>query len=118
MQFRHIKIGLRAAVMFILIGLLVALLGLVALYETRRMDSASDEIRAIWMPAVIVLGDIGRDVGRARALTMRSILEEQASAREATLAEVDGINSACKRAWRSMKAPSTSRKTGRCSMPS
>jgi len=93
MQFRHIKIGLRAAVMFILIGLLVALLGLVALYETRRMDSASDEIRAIWMPAVIVLGDIGRDVGRARALTMRSILEEQASAREATLAEVDGINS-------------------------
>jgi len=92
MQFRHIKVGKRAAGLFALIGVLVALLGSIALYETRKMDSATAEIRTVWMPAVLALSEIGADVGRARALTMRSILEDQATTREATLRTVDDIN--------------------------
>ncbi len=50
MQLRNLKIGIRAAGVFALLGLLVLTMGLIALYETRKMDSATDEIRVNWMP--------------------------------------------------------------------
>ncbi|MFE2007901.1 methyl-accepting chemotaxis protein [Pseudomonas guariconensis] len=92
MQLRNLKIGLRAACMFVLLGVLVLVMGLVSLYETRQMDRATDEIRVTWMPAVISLGDVSSALGRARALTLRSALEEQPSARKATLEKITEIN--------------------------
>ncbi|MCO7565479.1 methyl-accepting chemotaxis protein [Pseudomonas sp. S 311-6] len=92
MQLRNMKIGIRAAAVFTLLGLLVLAMGLFALYETRQMDRATDEIRVTWMPAVIALGDVSNNLGRARALTLRSVLEEQPSARQATLASIVQVN--------------------------
>ncbi|WNW12067.1 methyl-accepting chemotaxis protein [Pseudomonas sp. DTU_2021_1001937_2_SI_NGA_ILE_001] len=92
MQFREMKIGARAALMFTMLGLLVIALGLIALYETRRMDSATAEIRNMWMPSVVNLSDVGSNIGRARALTMRSLLEDEPAQRRATLAKVDEIS--------------------------
>ncbi|PYC16947.1 methyl-accepting chemotaxis protein [Pseudomonas mosselii] len=92
MQLRNMKIGIRAAGMFTLLGILVLALGLVALYETRRMDSASDEIRVTWMPAVLALGEVSSNLGRARALTLRSVLEDSSSARHATLDKIAQVN--------------------------
>ncbi|MBF8757677.1 methyl-accepting chemotaxis protein [Pseudomonas guariconensis] len=92
MQLRNLKIGIRAASMFVLLGVLVLVMGLVSLYETRQMDRATDEIRVTWMPAVISLGDVSSALGRARALTLRSALEEQPSARKATLEKITEIN--------------------------
>ena len=92
MQFRHMKIGKRAASLFTLLGLLVLALGLISLYETRQMDRASAEIRVTWLPAVISLGEIGTDVNRARAITMRSLLEEQPETREASLRRAAEVN--------------------------
>ncbi|WP_110970619.1 methyl-accepting chemotaxis protein [Pseudomonas huaxiensis] len=92
MQFRHMKIGKRAASLFTLLGLLVLALGLISLYETRQMDRASAEIRVTWLPAVISLGEIGTDVNRSRAITMRSLLEEQPEVREATLHRAEEVN--------------------------
>ncbi|WP_295470643.1 methyl-accepting chemotaxis protein [uncultured Pseudomonas sp.] len=92
MQFREMKIGARAALMFTMLGLLVIALGLIALYETRRMDNATAEIRNMWMPSVVNLSDVGSNIGRARALTMRSLLEDEPSQRRATLAKVDEIS--------------------------
>ncbi|MFJ4374929.1 methyl-accepting chemotaxis protein [Pseudomonas japonica] len=92
MQFRQIKIGKRAAGMFTLLGLLVLALGLISLYETRQMDRASTEIRMTWLPAVVSLGEVGTDVNRARAMTMRSLLEEQPQTRAATLKRAEQLN--------------------------
>ncbi|KNX77560.1 chemotaxis protein [Pseudomonas sp. 250J] len=92
MQLRNMKIGIRAAGMFTLLGVLVLALGLVALYETRRMDSATDEIRLTWMPAVLALGEVSSNLGRARALTLRSVLEDSSSARHSTLDKIVQVN--------------------------
>ncbi|WP_373694310.1 methyl-accepting chemotaxis protein [Pseudomonas entomophila] len=86
------KIGIRAATVFTLLGILVLAMGLIALYETRKMDSATDEIRVTWMPAVIALGDVSTNLGRARALTLRSVLEDDPATRHATLARIVEVN--------------------------
>lgn len=67
MQLRNLKIGIRAASVFALLGTLVLVMGLIALYETRQMDKATDEIRLTWMPSVVALGEISSNLGRARA---------------------------------------------------
>lgn len=92
MQLRNLKIGIRAAGVFALLGFLVLAMGLIALYETRKMDSATDEIRLNWMPAIISLGDISNSLGRARAFTLRSVLEEQPAARKVSLDRIIEIN--------------------------
>ncbi|MDF9619763.1 methyl-accepting chemotaxis protein [Pseudomonas entomophila] len=92
MQLRNMKIGIRAATVFTLLGVLVLAMGLIALYETRKMDSATDEIRVTWMPAVIALGDVSTNLGRARALTLRSVLEDEPATRHATLARIVEVN--------------------------
>ncbi|MBJ9974267.1 methyl-accepting chemotaxis protein [Pseudomonas sp. S75] len=92
MQLRNMKIGLRAACIFALLGILVLIMGLLALYETKRMDSATDEVRVTWMPAIIALNEISTNLGRARALTLRSVLEDDPAKRQATLSRIGEIN--------------------------
>nr|WP_314873670.1 methyl-accepting chemotaxis protein [uncultured Pseudomonas sp.] len=92
MQLRNMKIGTRAASVFTLLGVLVLVMGLLSLYETRQMDSSTDEIRETWVPAMVALSDVGTNLGRARAITLRTALETQASARQSSMALVDSIN--------------------------
>ncbi|WP_438811527.1 methyl-accepting chemotaxis protein [Pseudomonas urmiensis] len=86
------KIGNRAASVFTLLAALVLSMGLLSLYETRQMDEATDEIRVTWMPAVIALSDISTNLGRARAVTLRAALDDDANERQRSLALLDGIN--------------------------
>ena len=92
MQLRNMKIGKRAASIFTLLGCLVLVMGLLSLYETRKMDSATDEIRVTWMPAVISLGDISSNLGQTRVLTLRSVLNESSDDRVRTLAAIEKVN--------------------------
>lgn len=92
MQLRNMKIGTRAASVFTLLGVLVLVMGLLSLYETRQMDRSTDEIRDTWIPAIVALSDVGTNLGRARAITLRTALETQASARQSGMALVDSIN--------------------------
>lgn len=92
MQLRNMKIGTRAASVFTLLGVLVLVMGLLSLYETRQMDRSTDEIRNTWIPAIVALSDVGTNLGRARAITLRTALETQASARQSGMALVDSIN--------------------------
>ena len=91
MQLRNLKIGIRAASMFALLGLLILAMGLIALYQTQKMDSATDTIRVNWLPALTSLGDISTSLGRERALTLRSVLEEQPDARKIALDKINEI---------------------------
>ncbi|WP_288375116.1 methyl-accepting chemotaxis protein [uncultured Pseudomonas sp.] len=92
MQLRNMKIGIRAASVFTLLGVLVLVMGLISLYETRRMDSATDEIRVTWIPAIIYLNEVSTNLGRARAMTLRSVIEEDPAVRQATLGRIGEIN--------------------------
>ncbi|MEE1926548.1 methyl-accepting chemotaxis protein [Pseudomonas sp. 148P] len=96
MQFRQMKIGKRAASLFTLLGLLVLALGLVSLYETRQMDNASTEVRVTWLPSVVSLGQVGTDLNRVRAITLRSLLEDQPETRAATLKRAEQLNESLK----------------------
>ncbi|MFB4392112.1 methyl-accepting chemotaxis protein [Pseudomonas sp. LS_2] len=97
MHLRNMKIGRRAASLFTLLGVLTLAMGLVSLYETHRMDQATDEIRVTWVPAISALGEVSTNLGRVRALTLRSILEDQPAVRQASLAKVVEINQALDR---------------------
>lgn len=92
MQLRNMKIGIRAASVFALLGALVLVMGLIALYETRQMDKATDEIRVTWMPAVVALGDISTNLGRARAITLRAALDDSPTERMRNIELFKGIN--------------------------
>ncbi|WP_296267557.1 methyl-accepting chemotaxis protein [Pseudomonas sp. UBA6562] len=92
MQFRNMKIGRRAASMFALLGALVLTMGLLALYETRQMDTATDDIRITWLPAISALSDVGTGIGRARALTLRTLLDDAADLRQRNLATMQTLD--------------------------
>ncbi|MGB8974345.1 MAG: MCP four helix bundle domain-containing protein, partial [Pseudomonas capeferrum] len=96
MQLRNMKIGIRAASVFALLGVLVLAMGLIALYETRQMDEATDEIRVTWMPAVVALSEISSNLGRARAVTLRAALEETDLERARSLDMLKSINAQLK----------------------
>ncbi|WP_133978799.1 methyl-accepting chemotaxis protein, partial [Pseudomonas inefficax] len=96
MQSRNLKIGIRAACVFALLGILVLFMGLAALYETRQMDKATDEIRVNWLPAVVALSEISSNLGRARALTLRTALDDNPSERSRNLQLLDDTNAKMK----------------------
>ncbi|NIF24932.1 methyl-accepting chemotaxis protein [Pantoea sp. Tr-811] len=89
MRLRNMKIGKRAACLFVLLGVLVLAMGLVSLFETQRMDSASEDVRGGWMPAVVSLGAVSTNLGQARILLLRSALETDAQARAGALAALN-----------------------------
>ena len=92
MQLRNMKIGIRAASVFALLGILVLAMGLIALFETRQMDKATDEIRMTWMPSVVALSEISSNLGRARAITLRAALDDNDSERARNIEQLKGIN--------------------------
>ena len=92
MQLRNLKIGIRAASAFTLLGILVLVMGLIALYETRQMDTATDEIRITWIPAVVALSEISTDLGRARDVTLRATLSNDTGEHARDLEMLQGIN--------------------------
>jgi len=92
MQLRNLKIGVRAASVFTVLGILVLVMGVIALHQTRQMDNATDEIRVSWIPAVVALSDISTNLGRARAVTLRAVLDDNPSERNRNLQTLDSIN--------------------------
>lgn len=94
MQVRNLKIGVRAGCAFTLLAVLVLVMGLISLYEAKQMDAATDRIRGEWLPAIGALGEVGTSLGRARALTLRSVLLNDANERQRTLDLIESINEA------------------------
>lgn len=74
MGLRSLSVGNRAGAIFMFIGFLVLVMGAIALSQSKKMDSATDQIRVVYLPSIIALGNVGTDFGRARALTVRALL--------------------------------------------
>lgn len=89
---RSMKIGKRAAIIFSFVGVLVITMGLTSLYQAKKMDSATDEIRTVWLQGVLALGEIGMDLGSSRALTLRSVILEGESERINTISRINELN--------------------------
>lgn len=88
---RSIKVGGRAGVIFSLIAMLVLVMGVIALFEASKMDSATSDIRNIWLPSALKSGGIGTLLGRSRALALRSVILEDEVERKKTVGIVADI---------------------------
>lgn len=88
---RGLDIGKRAGLAFALLAALLLGLGLFALSQMNRMDSASDQIRDNWLPSLITAEGLATNIGRIRALTLRSVLLTDEAERQSTLGTIDGL---------------------------
>ncbi|RMQ49479.1 hypothetical protein ALQ04_03408 [Pseudomonas cichorii] len=73
---RYLTIGKRAGAIFTLLALLTIFTGFINLYEMRQMNSATEEVRNQWLPAVVALSEIGAQIAEARALTLNGVIVE------------------------------------------
>ena len=92
MNIRSMNIGSRAGIGFTIIALLVLVMGGIALFQAQQMDDAAAEIRNEWLPAVEAVGVVGSSLGRARALTLRTLILEEKSELNTTVDLVRSIN--------------------------
>lgn len=92
MNIRSMNIGSRAGIGFTIIALLVLVMGGIALFQAYQMDDAAAEIRNEWLPAVEAVGEVGSSLGRARALTLRTLILEEKSEINTTVDLVRSIN--------------------------
>lgn len=92
MNIRSMNIGSRAGIGFTIIALLVLVMGGIALFQAHQMDDAAAEIRNEWLPAVEAVGVVGSSLGRARALTLRTLILEEKSELNTTVDLVRSIN--------------------------
>jgi len=92
MNIRSMNIGSRAGIGFTIIALLVLVMGGIALFQAYQMDDAAAEIRNEWLPAVEAVGGVGSSLGRARALTLRTLILEEKSELNTTVDLVRSIN--------------------------
>ncbi|MQT62878.1 HAMP domain-containing protein [Pseudomonas sp. FSL R10-0056] len=92
MNIRSMNIGSRAGIGFTIIALLVLVMGGIALFQAYQMDDAAAEIRNEWLPAVEAVGEVGSSLGRARALTLRTLMLEEKSELNTTVDLVRSIN--------------------------
>lgn len=92
MNIRSMNIGSRAGIGFTIIALLVLVMGGIALFQAHQMDDAAAEIRNEWLPAVEAVGEVGSSLGRARALTLRTLILDEKSELNTTVDLVRSIN--------------------------
>lgn len=92
MNIRSMNIGSRAGIGFTIIALLVLVMGGIALFQAYQMDDAAAEIRNEWLPAVEAVGEVGSSLGRARALTLRTLILEEKSELNTTVDLVRSID--------------------------
>ncbi|WP_212631588.1 methyl-accepting chemotaxis protein [Pseudomonas sp. KB-10] len=74
MSLRSLSIAPRAALGFGLVALLVVLLGVFSLTQMGEMEERSDEINENWLPSVLAIGDVSKDILRLRAISLRLML--------------------------------------------
>lgn len=99
-MFRNIGIGLRAALFFSAIGLLVILIGTLSLVQQSRMNTQKEVIVESAVPAMVAINGIERDFLRARVYTGNLISTTNENARnrhrqdlEQAKAEMDTLKS-------------------------
>lgn len=73
------KIALRSAAGFSLMGLIVIALGVLSLHQMNEMSSKSDEVDKNWLPSILALEDVQRAVSDLRLNMFRTLLNKGSS---------------------------------------
>ena len=74
MLLRKMKVGLRSAAAFSLIGLTVGLLGAISVIQMRDMASHSALVDKKWLPSILLLQDMQHTISELRIEMLRSFL--------------------------------------------
>ncbi|MEH6565198.1 MAG: methyl-accepting chemotaxis protein [Halopseudomonas sp.] len=90
MLIRNMNIGLRAAICFAALALLMVILGVLSLAQMKHMDQMSDQVAENWLPAIIETNEMGIAIGRVRALTLRALTLTDGAEMVDTLQRVQG----------------------------
>ncbi|MDH4654875.1 methyl-accepting chemotaxis protein [Pseudomonas sp. BN606] len=77
---RNIRLGLRSAISFGLIGLIVLLLGSFALERIERMNRQALAINEHWVPALLRLNELNEVMQRAGIMTFRMVVLREGQA--------------------------------------
>ncbi|UVE19264.1 methyl-accepting chemotaxis protein [Pseudomonas sp. LS44] len=88
MALRNLTIALRAGLGFGLVALLVLVLGGFALLKMADMRAESNRVEDNWLPSLITLDQIGQNVQRVRALTLRLLVNRDDQAVQANTAKL------------------------------
>lgn len=99
MNLNNVKIGTRSILLFSIVAALVLLMGGISLYQSKNMNDASDEIKTVWMPGLFELSEIGTDIGRGRALTLRAFLLKNQEDKALTLSKLAEIKASIPEAF-------------------
>lgn len=91
MSLRNLSIAPRAALGFGLVALLVVLLGIFSLMQMGEMRERSDEVNENWLPSVLAIGDVSKNILRLRAITLRSMLNRDSAQVQANLRLVEDV---------------------------
>ncbi|MGE6240975.1 methyl-accepting chemotaxis protein [Ectopseudomonas guguanensis] len=93
MSLRNLAIAPRAALGFGLVAMLVVLLGIFSLMQMGEMRERSDEINDNWLPSVLAIGDVSKNILRLRAITLRSMLNRDSAQVQANLRLIEELRS-------------------------
>jgi methyl-accepting chemotaxis protein len=91
MNLRNLNIAPRASLGFGLVALLVLLLGSFSLLQMGEMNKQSQQVNKNWLPSILSLSDMNRDILRLRALTLRLMLNTDEAMTRQNLARLDEL---------------------------
>jgi methyl-accepting chemotaxis protein len=90
-DFRNLKIGLRAGLGFAVLTVLSLILGGVALYQMKRMDAMAQQVDQNWLPAIVTVNELNTATSRVRALTLSMLALRGNTALKSTSDRIDEI---------------------------
>ncbi|MES2819028.1 MAG: methyl-accepting chemotaxis protein [Pseudomonadota bacterium] len=98
MLLRNINIALRAALGFGAVAMLVFLMGSFALLQMGAMHEQALEVDDHWLPASLTLNEMGEDILRVRALTLRLLLNRDPEAQRSTETRINQLKASLDKA--------------------
>lgn len=111
MSIRNVRVATRAGVGFALLALLVLLVGSFSLGQMRNLHSKGEYINTITLPSLQTINNISTDILRIRVLTLRLIIQRDASQQQQTIRTLEELKQELQKTKRAMKAcwkPTTS----------
>lgn len=91
MLLRNIGIAYRLSIGFGMIALLLVMLGGVSLLQLYKINKESAEVKDNWLPSVVAINEIGKDVLSIRALTLRLMLIKEDALRKDSTFKIEDI---------------------------
>jgi methyl-accepting chemotaxis protein len=91
MLLRQLRIAPRSTLGFSVLALLVVLVGCFSLVQMKQMNQASAEVDGNWLPSIGALGELGQNIQRIRAATLRMLVIREPANLQRTVQEINEL---------------------------